>query len=354
MIKEIYEKLSDWYSRSARDLPWRHTADPYAIWISEVMLQQTRAAAVIPYYERFLTALPDVRSLADVPEEELMKLWEGLGYYSRARNLQKAAKEIVSRFDGCLPVTQEALRTLPGFGPYTSASVAAFAFRYPAVPVDGNVLRLYARLCGIDVDIRSESVKEDIRKLASDDLTGDPALFGQMLIELGATVCTPKNPKCVDCPAAEVCTARMLGLTDVLPVRSKLRERRVEERCVLIIRTPSGYAIRRRPKSGLLAGLFEFPSRECAADADAAAGFARDLGFGDLSFRPFCECRHIFTHLEWYMYAFIADADSVPAEFICATPDELRDIYALPSAFASILSAIYTNQDSQPDIKRAR
>jgi len=348
MLKEIYEDLREWYGKFARDLPWRHTTDPYAIWISEVMLQQTRAAAVIPYYERFLAVLPDIRSLAEVSEEELLKLWEGLGYYSRARNLQKAAKEILIRFGGSLPRTRDELRTLPGFGPYTSASVSAFAYNYPAVPVDGNVLRLYARLCGIDGDIRSESVKEDIRKLASDDLTGDPALFGQMLIELGATVCTPRNPKCADCPAAEVCTARMLGLTDVLPVRSKLRERRVEERCVLIIRTPSGYAIRRRPKSGLLAGLFEFPSRECAADADAAAEFAKDLGFGELSFRPFCECRHVFTHLEWYMYAFIADADSAPTEFICVTPDELRDIYALPSAFAPILSAIYTNRIVSP------
>lgn len=341
MLKEIYESLAEWYCRSARDLPWRHTTDPYAIWISEVMLQQTRAAAVIPYYERFLKSLPDVKSLAEVSEEELMKLWEGLGYYSRARNLQKAAKEMITRFGGCLPQTCEELRTLPGFGPYTSASVSAFAFHYPAVPVDGNVLRLYSRLHAIDGDIRSESVKDEIRRLAADDLSGDPAVFGQILIELGATVCTPKNPKCSECPAASVCTARILGLTNVLPVRSKLRERRVEERCVLIIRTPSGYVIRRRPKSGLLAGLFEFPSRECAADADAAAEFARDLGFGQLTFRPLCECRHIFSHLEWYMYAFIAGADSVPADFICATTDELKSLYALPSAFAPILSAIY-------------
>ena len=344
MLKEINGSITEWYSAYARDLPWRHTKDPYAIWISEVMLQQTRATAVIPYYERFLSALPDVQSLANVPEEELMKLWEGLGYYSRARNLQKAAKEIVSRFDGKLPSDRDQLRTLPGFGPYTSASVSAFAFHYPAVPVDGNVLRLYARLYAIDGDIRSESVKADIRRLASEDLTGDPALFGQMLIELGATVCTPKNPKCSTCPAASVCAARQLGMTDRLPVRSKLRERRVEERCVLIIRTPTGYAIRRRPDRGLLAGLFEFPSRECAADTDSATEFAEELGFGALSFRPFCECRHIFTHLEWYMFAFIADAHAVPQGFVTATADELRDVYALPSAFAPILSEIYANR----------
>ena len=340
MLKEIYENLAEWYRRCARDLPWRHTTDPYAIWISEVMLQQTRAAAVIPYYERFLKSLPDVKSLAEVPEEELMKLWEGLGYYSRARNLQKAAKEMITRFGGCLPQTCEELRTLPGFGPYTSASVSAFAFHYPAVPVDGNVLRLYTRLFGIDGDIRSDAVKETIRKLASEDLCGDASLFGQILIELGATVCTPKNPKCNACPSAAVCTAKALGLTDRLPVRSKLRERRVEERCVLIIRTPSGYAIRLRPKSGLLAGLYEFPSRECAASVDSAAEFASELGFGDLQFNPFCECRHIFTHLEWYMYAFIADAEHVPPGFVCADADELRNKYALPSAFSQILKNI--------------
>lgn len=340
MLKEICDKLTEWYRQNARDLPWRHTDDPYAIWISEVMLQQTRAAAVIPYFARFLAALPDVQSLAEVQEPELMKLWEGLGYYSRARNLQKAAREIMARFDGRLPRTREELRTLPGFGPYTSASVSAFAFSYPAVPVDGNVLRLYARLFGIAGDIRSEAVKGEIRELAEADLCGDPALFGQMLIELGATVCTPKNPRCDACPAASVCTARALGLVDRLPVRTKLKERKVEERCLLVIRTPEGYAIRQRPNRGLLAGLYEFPSRECAASEEAAEAFAQELGFGKLSFRPFCEWRHIFTHLEWYMFAFIADAKTLPPEFIPAKADELQEKYAMPSAFSAVLQRI--------------
>lgn len=332
-LKDLYEDISGWYMQNARALPWRMTRDPYAIWISEIMLQQTRAAAVIGYWSRFIAALPDVFALASAEETELAKLWQGLGYYSRARNLQRAAREIVDRFGGRIPSTAEELSALPGFGPYTSAAVAAFAFGRPEPCVDGNVMRLYARLYGINDDILRQSTRERVRELVRADLCGDPALFGQALIELGACVCTPRSPKCNACPLKEVCTARGEERCESLPVRGRKKPRRIEKRTVLVIRTPKGFCLRQRPERGLLAGLYEFPG---TADTQDAARFARALGLEGVP-EPLCEYVHVFTHVEWHVKACIMTAKQAPQGFFEATLQQIDERYAVPSAFAPIL-----------------
>ena len=222
------EGLLAWYAREKRDLPWRRDRDPYRIWISETMLQQTRVEAVRPRYEAFLAALPDVRALAAVPEEALLKLWEGLGYYARARNLRRAAQEIAKR--GGFPRTAAALRTLPGFGPYTAGAVASIAFGERVAAVDGNVLRVWARLDAVAEDVRSPSARRacEAAVLAAMPPDADPGAYNQALMELGALICTPRGPKCASCPVASGCCAREEGLEAVLPVRAPAPARGVE------------------------------------------------------------------------------------------------------------------------------
>ncbi len=251
----------NWYRANARDLPWRRTRNAYAIWISEIMLQQTRVAAAIPYYERFLNELPDVSALANVDDDRLHKLWEGLGYYSRARNLKHAAIEIVTRFGGELPNTYEALLTLPGIGEYTAGAIASISFGEAVPAVDGNVLRVYARLFALETDIRDPAFKKEVRAALLPLVPKDaPEVFNAALMELGAVICLPNGaPKCEACPVREYCEAYRLGKTAELPVVGAKKARRVERKTVFALTEDGQLLGLRGPKTGLLAGLWQLP-----------------------------------------------------------------------------------------------
>ena len=272
--------LLSWYRANARDLPWRHTRDPYRIWVSEIMLQQTRVAAVVGYYHRFLQAFPNVEALADAPEEKLLSLWQGLGYYSRARNLRKAAQIVKER--GAFPDTYQELLALPGIGAYTAGAIASAAFGRPVPAVDGNVLRVMSRLNDNHGDILSPKVRRGIEsqvKALFPDADADIRVFNQALMELGATVCVPNGPpQCERCPVAAHCLARERGTALQLPVRAPKKARRVEDRTVFVLCRDNRTALRKRPGRGLLAGLWEFPNTEGTLSETEAAEVVKTWG----------------------------------------------------------------------------
>lgn len=348
-----------WYNENARDLPWRRTKDPYLIWVSEIMLQQTRVEAVLGYYERFTSALPTVTDLALCPEDRLLKLWEGLGYYSRARNMQKAARIVCESYAGQMPASAAALMKLPGIGEYTAGAISSIAFGQAEPAVDGNVLRVIARLEAISDNILNESVKKKIR----DDLRGlhdaNDGTFGllnQAFMDLGAGVCLVGSaPKCDICPISSYCRCFELGLQSELPVRVKKQKRRIEKRTVLLIRRDETYAIRKRPDSGLLSGLYEFPNETGELSSDDALAKAESLGLMPLRIKKLSAAKHIFSHVEWHMTGF--EILVAPSEFpeddgvqdagnlshtkenvkenplIFATPEMIESKYPVPSAF---------------------
>lgn len=333
-LSQLPPPLLAWYRANARDLPWRKTRDPYRIWVSEIMLQQTRVAAVLGYYARFLEAFPTVEALASAPEEHLMKLWEGLGYYSRARNLQKAAKLVADR--GGFPETYEELLTLPGVGDYTAAAIASAAFARREAAVDGNVLRVVTRLTDCRDDIAAPRTKKNIRAQVREIFPAEEAdvrIFNQSLMELGATVCVPNGPpKCLLCPVRDLCLGRARGTAESLPVKAPKKSRRVEDKTVFLLFRQGRAALRKRPASGLLAGLWEFPNVESALDEPAAAVAVRAWGLEPLAWKRRLTAKHIFSHVEWHMtgYALEVSGDG-PEDF---TWVDTLDRHAVPSAFS--------------------
>jgi A/G-specific adenine glycosylase len=324
--------LLEWYRTNARDLPWRKTRDGYAVWISEIMLQQTRVAAVIPYYERFLRELPDINALANVEDDRLHKLWEGLGYYSRARNMKKAASEILFRFGGKMPRNYAALLTLLGIGEYTAGAIASIAFGEAVPAVDGNVLRVYTRLLGVARDIRDLAFKKEVRAFLLPLVPKEnPGAFNAALMELGATVCLPNGmPKCGECPVREHCVAYREGRTAELPVLSAKKARKIERKTVFVLTINGGLIGFRRPESGLLAGLWQLPEATGElTDAEAAAWLGQQ-GIGPVGELRFYERKHIFTHIEWHMRVCAAEvsADVLPEGWIV-----LDESHALPTAY---------------------
>ena len=309
MENDFVKPLTVWYNLGHRDLPWRHTRDPYKIWVSEIMLQQTRVEAVRTYYARFLEALPDVRHLAVCPDDRLLKLWEGLGYYSRVRNMKKAAQIITSDFGGEFPADAGELRKLPGIGEYTAGAVASIAFGRAEPAVDGNVMRVYGA-------------------------------FNQALFELGATVCTPKDPKCASCPVRPWCLAFSEGKTETLPVRIVPKKHREEDRTVLLIEDDGRTAVRRRPDGGLLGGLYEFPNLPGSVGEEEALAYVRQSGFEALRIRKLPDAKHVFSHVTWRMtgyYITIAPEteNGGQNEWIFADRAELKNVYPIPAAFAA-------------------
>ena len=326
--------LLAWYREHARVLPWRSDPAPYHVWLSEVMLQQTRVAAVLGYYDRFLRQVPTVADLAELPEERLMKLWEGLGYYTRARNLQKGARQIMEDFGGEFPSTYGDIRALSGVGDYTAGAIASIAFGLPVPAVDGNVLRVAARIAGDDGDISAPAMKEKVRSALAEIIPVDaPGDFNQALMELGATVCLPNGaPLCERCPARGFCTAFLEGRTAELPVKAAKKARRIEERTVWLIFHNGKAALRRRPDRGLLAGLWEFPNEPAGTEP------LSEWGVTPLSDEFGCTAKHIFTHLEWHMTARVVRAsdDTLPEGWVWAAPGELERRYPLPNVFKRI------------------
>lgn len=339
---QAVEDLLSWYRENRRDLPWRQTRDPYRIWISEIMLQQTRVEAVKPYYARFLEECPTVGALATIPEERLMKLWEGLGYYSRARNLQRAARTVVGEHGGAMPTTYEGLRALSGIGDYTAGAIASIAYGQRVPAIDGNVLRVLARVCGSREDITLPALKARWREELTPCIPLDAGDFTQSLIELGATVCVPNGaPHCDLCPLASVCRAKRENLTDEIPVRAKKKARRIEQLTVLIIRDGNRTVLHKRPDRGLLAGLFELPNVKGHLSEDEIPALIRTLGLEPLRVERLDDAKHIFTHIEWHMIAYSVtitpdfDGFDPTADLILVPSDELHGTYAIPSAFSA-------------------
>ena len=299
--------LLSWYDENKRDLPWRHTKDPYAIWISEIMLQQTRCEAVKPYYHRFLKELPDVSCLAAVEEEKLLKLWEGLGYYSRARNLKKAAQQMVIRHNATLPANYQELLSLTGIGEYTAGAIGSIAFDLATPAVDGNVLRVVTRLTGNEDDISLPQTKKHVTEQVAAILPKErPGDFNQALIELGATLCGPGHAAlCGACPLSLQCTALRMGKTDALPVKKKKAERKILPLTLFVLKKENLTALGKRGKTGLLAGMYELPKAEGHLSQAQALGYLQDLGYTVKSMERLPDAKHVFTHLEWHMQAYL-------------------------------------------------
>lgn len=342
LSERAVEALLAWYRGNARDLPWRHTKDPYRIWISEIMLQQTRVEAVKPYYARFLEAFPTVADLAAAPEQKLMKLWEGLGYYSRARNLQKAAQTVVASYGGSLPGDEDLLRKLSGIGDYTAGAIASIAFGIPAPAVDGNVLRVLARFSGSEADITLPETKKRWSEALRPVIPQDSGSFTQAMIELGATVCVPNGEaQCARCPLASECRALAEGKTDLLPVRSQKKPRRIVPITVLLIRDGNRTALRRRPPKGLLAGLYELPNFAGHLTENELTQKLRAMGAEPLRIERIEDARHVFTHIEWEMIAYnvriAQDFEGFDGRFgiFLVESGQLRAEYAIPSAFSA-------------------
>ena len=330
--------LLPWFAANARELPWRRDREPYHVWLSEIMLQQTRVEAVRGYYLRFLEALPTIEALADADEGALLKLWEGLGYYSRARNLQKAAREIVSGCGGRFPDRFEAIRALPGVGPYTAGAIASICFEQPRAAVDGNVLRVLSRLTEDASPVDLPEVKKDFTaRLEAVYPAGRCGAFTQALMELGAVVCTPRSPDCGKCPCAGFCLAREHGTAASLPARLPKRDKREEARTVFLLRCGDRLAIRRRPSRGLLAGLWELPNVPGALDAAAALRHAETLGVSPAELVQELRRTHVFTHIRWEMTGYLILCREEAPDFVWASEDELCETYALPTAFRQFL-----------------
>ena len=307
--KNFTQTILSWYDQGHRDLPWRRTQDPYRIWISEIMLQQTRAETVVSYYERFLARYPTVQDLASAPEEELLKAWEGLGYYSRARSLQKAAKEIVARYGGQLPADLEKLRALPGIGDYTAGAIASIAFGIPAAAVDGNVERVLCRWDAIKDEVGTPAVRRQIAARAQALVPPDrPGAFANAMMEMGATMCTPKNPKCLLCPVREGCMGFAPGIAQELPRKAKKKAQRVENRAVLLVFCDNRVLIVKRQEK-LLGGLFVFPDVLEESDPARLCQALEALGIRAAYDEKLGHARHVFTHLIWEMdvHAVVAD-----------------------------------------------
>ena len=337
-LEAMAAPLLDWYDANKRTLPWRGTKDPYKVWVSEIMLQQTRVAAVLPYYRRWMEQLPTVAALAAVEEERLMKLWQGLGYYSRARNLQKAARVIMEEHGGRFPESREALLKLPGVGDYTAGAVASIAFGQPVPAVDGNVLRVAARVADIREDIMDAKVRARFRALMEDAMSRDrPGEYNQALMDLGATVCLPNGaPECGRCPLADLCEARRLGTQEKLPVRSKKARRRVEEMTVYLLLRGGEVALSKRAQTGLLAGLWEFPHVPGTLGEAEAAAPVEAWGLVPVDWRKRIVARHIFTHVEWHMTGYLLTVKGECPGFTWADRERLSAL-AVPSAFGKYL-----------------
>lgn len=333
--QQLPERLLEWYAAGHRDLPWRRDREPYHVWLSEVMLQQTRVEAVKGYYHRFLAELPDISALAACPPDRLAKLWEGLGYYSRMRNLQKAAQVIVSAHGGVFPREYDAIRALPGVGDYTAGAIASICFGLPEPAVDGNVLRVLSRVTDDAAPVTDAAVKREyaarLREIYPAGRCGD---FTQSLMELGATVCGPNSqPQCALCPLASLCLARANGTALLRPVKAPKKEKRTEEKTVFILRCGTRIAVRRRPEQGLLAGLWELPNVDGKCSAQQALAQAERWGVHPRELCRSSEKTHIFTHIRWELRGFYIECAEAAPLFTWIDPARFRQDIALPTAF---------------------
>lgn len=343
--QEFIQKLLTWFGNNHRILPWREEPTPYRVWISEIMLQQTRVVAVMPYFLRFLEALPDVEALAEVPEDRLLKLWEGLGYYNRARNLKKAAQSVMIDYAGIIPSDYDKLLRLSGIGKYTAGAIASIAYGKDETAIDGNVLRVFSRVFADSGIITEPDVRERMEIRVRECLpNGRAGEYNQSLMELGATVCLPNGaPKCEICPVQTLCKAHQDGTMTQYPKKADKKKRRVEEKTILVIQDAKSLALQKRPQNGLLAGLYQFPMAEGHLNEEEALLTVKKMGFQPLHIVRLPDSKHIFTHIEWRMVGYAIRVDELsprnpvaePDKLFFAQKDETEDKYPIPSAFAA-------------------
>lgn len=358
---DIVTPLLMWYDNHKRVLPWREDQNPYRVWVSEIMLQQTRVEAVKPYFDRFMKELPDVSRLAEAEEERLLKLWEGLGYYNRVRNMQKAARIIMEDYEGVFPEEYDLLVRLPGIGSYTAGAVASISFGKQVPAVDGNVLRILARLMLYEEDVLSQRAKNEARDallpLMPKERSGD---FNQALMELGAMVCVPNGePRCEACPWREMCLAHQKGNWREYPKKAAKKPRKAEQKTVFIIGDGKRLLLHKRPSKGLLAGMYELPCADDWLDEEGLIVRVREMGFSPLRIQPIGEAKHIFTHKEWHMkgyrvlvepFDFKEDSEArLQKDYVMVTKEETEQAYPIPSAFAAFTEYL----DIRPGIGKA-
>ena len=337
-LQRITEPLTTWYEQNKRPLPWREGKSPYAVWISEIMLQQTRIEAVIRYYARFMQALPDIESLSRVEDDRLMKLWEGLGYYSRARNLKKAAQMIMTDFGGVFPRRYEDIRKLPGIGEYTAGAIGSICFDLPVPAVDGNVLRVISRLTGSRENVLLPQTKKRIIELLRDIMPQNAGSFNEGLMELGEVVCLPMAPMCEKCPLRAYCAAFSNDLTAELPVREKQMKRKRVQKTVFILSAPDDrIAIEKRPDKGLLSGLYQLPNIDSELTEEAIRNTVRSWGLSTQSITFVKSAKHVFTHIDWIMNAYRVEVTEIGGSFLWVTREEMSEHYPLPTAFLKLL-----------------
>ena len=375
-LRQLVELLQNWFGNNARVLPWRENPTAYYVWISEIMLQQTRVEAVKPYFDRFIRELPDVKSLAECPEDKLLKLWEGLGYYNRVRNLKIAANQILEEYGGVIPEEYEELLKLKGIGHYTAGAIASIAYGKPVPAVDGNVLRVISRVTADDSDIMKQSVRTHMEEkltelmccMTSVEMENSglnsvqiliPSVFNQALMELGATVCIPNGaPHCEVCPWKDICEAKKQNRITELPVKKKAKTRRIEKKTVLVIKDGEKLALHKRASKGLLAGLYELPNTKGHLSEQEVVEYIKQQGYTAIRIQPACEAKHIFSHVEWHMKGYVVflqaqeycegnddltirkdslsesgQSDFTKENWIFVEVEATKDNYAIPSAF---------------------
>ncbi|MBQ4255933.1 MAG: A/G-specific adenine glycosylase [Bacilli bacterium] len=333
----LADKIVDYYLKQGRALPWRKDQSPYCVHLSETMLQQTRVETVIPYFERFMEAFPTVFDLANAEAEKVLKLWEGLGYYSRAKNLHKAAIEVVNRYGGEYPRDKEGLLSLPGVGEYTANAIMAFCFDEKEIPVDGNFLRLFARLSGYGGNVMESKAKKECEAYFKEEL-GDalPSAFAQGAMEIGEVLCLPSSsPRCEECPLKEYCFAYANKKQAELPLRLVKTSKKQEKKTVLIYRLCNEYGYQKRPDSGLLSGLYGFPMEEGHLGLAKVKALLKEKGVKAKSVKPSIEYTHVFSHVKWDMKSYIVELKEMPEglDLVFVSKAMRQESFALPSAF---------------------
>ena len=352
MKEEVMKKIMAWYQENQRPLPWREDTNPYHVWISEVMLQQTRIEAVIRYYHRFMKELPTIKDLANVEDEKLMKLWEGLGYYTRARNLKKAAIQVMERFAGEFPNTYEEILSLPGIREYTASAIASICFHEQQATIDGNVLRVYTRVQNDERNIAEEKTKKDIRKNLIKTLPKDAGTFNQGIMELGEVICIPKgSPKCEICPIQKDCTGYQKDTYQFLPKKEMNRGKKEENYTVLVFEKEGHLALEKRG-AGLLEGLWQFPNISGHLSEKKIKNYLKEKAIAHQNFKKGPSYVHIFTHKKWNITSYIIPVENKFTPYTWVSLEDLEKSYALPSAFQPIKIAY--QKGTREDEKKCR
>ena len=341
--KERFTKnLLAWYDQHARVLPWRENAQSYRIWVSEIMLQQTRVEAVKPYFERFINALPTLQDLANADDDELKKLWEGLGYYNRVKNMKKCAQVCVKEYGGQLPSSYEQLLTLPGIGSYTAGAIASIAFKQRVAAVDGNVLRVFSRVLVSEDDILKEKTKKKFQNIILEYIPEDRSdAFNQALMEIGALVCVPNAaPRCNICPLAQDCIGYQTNQALRLPIKTKKKDRKIEKKTIIVVVADQKVYIHKRPKEGILSDLYEFITVD---DQISIQEVEHKLGKTNIkNITQLQDAKHIFTHIEWHMKGYLVELNNLPEQGLWVSKDDLNNSYAIPTAFKKYKEALET------------